>query len=165
MKTIFQVIRSVVIILFISIFLLHCSPSKKAVALNSGDINNMVNSHEFVFVAQRVSPLRGRTRNLTSLYDVTVKKDRVVCDLPFFGRAYQAPMNPTEGGIHFTSSGFSYDANPAKNNGWNVMIKPKDKSDVQQLTFNIFNNGSADLNVISTSKDAISFSGHIEKIK
>ncbi len=74
-------------------------------------------------------------------------------------------MNPSEGGIHFTSTNFSYDATTGKNNSWNVVIKPKDQSDVQQLSFNIFDNGSADLNVTSTSKDPISFNGHVEKVK
>ena len=165
MKTIFRVIRYSAIVFFISIFLFQCASTKKTVALNSGDINNMVNSHQFVFVADRVIPLRGRTRNLTSLYDVSVKKDSIVCDLPFFGRAYQAPMNPTEGGIHFTSTNFSYDVTTGKNNSWNVVIKPKDHSEVQQLSFSIFDNSNADLNVTNTSKDPISFNGHVEKVK
>lgn len=153
------------IAILLSIFLFQCTPTQKAVDLKSGDINNMVNSHEFVFVTDRVTPLRGRTRNLTSTYDVTVKKDSLVSYLPFFGRAYQAPMNSIEGGIQFTSTNFSYEVNARKNNGWDVIIKPKDYRDVQQFSFSIFDNGSATLNVTSTYKDPISFSGHVEKIK
>ncbi|MEP6951534.1 MAG: DUF4251 domain-containing protein [Ginsengibacter sp.] len=124
---------------------------------------NMVDSQHFVFVAQSVSPLRGRFRNLTSSYDVNISKDTMICYLPYFGRAYSAPIDPSSGGLDFTSTNFSYSVTPHKKDGWNVMIKPKDNTNVQQLLFTIFDNGSASLNVTSTSRDPISFNGHIEK--
>ncbi len=83
MTTKFHFIKSSAIAFLISICLFQCAPAKKTIALNSSDINNMVDSHQFVFITDRVTPLRGRTRNLSTLYDVTVKKDSLVCDLPF----------------------------------------------------------------------------------
>jgi hypothetical protein len=132
--------------------------------LDRADVKNMIDSSRFIFVAERMNPLRGRTRYLTSKYDVTVRKDTVVSFLPFFGRAYQAPMDPSKGGIQFTSTRFSYDVQQKKDNEWDVMIVPKDYSDVQQLHFNIFENGTTTLNVVSTNRDAISFYGHLERI-
>ena len=151
--------------ILLSCILFACSSSKKVVKLNSDDIKNMVDSSQFVFVADRVLPLRGRTRNLTSRYTVKLTKDTLDCDLPFFGRATQAPMDPSQGGIQFISNKFSYDVVSKKEDQWNVTIKPSDNTSVQQLFFNIFSNGSANLNVISTYRDAISFSGHIERRK
>jgi hypothetical protein len=151
--------------ILLSCIFFACSSSNKAVKLNSGDIKNMVNSSQFIFVADRVLPLRGRTRILTSRYTVNVSKDTVDSYLPFFGRAFQAPMDPSKGGIQFVSTKFSYDVVPKKEDRWDVTIRPQDYSDVQQLFFTIFSNGSANLNVISTHKDAISFSGRIEKRK
>jgi hypothetical protein len=150
--------------LLISILLFSCSSSKNAVKLNSDDIRNMVDSSRFVFVAERVSPLRGRTRYLTSRYDVVVKKDSITCFLPFFGRAFEAPVDPSKGGIQFTSTRFSYNVSPKNNNQWQVTIRPNDYSDVQELFFNIFDNGTATLNVVNTHRDPISFSGHMERI-
>lgn len=148
-----------------SCILFACSSSVKTVKLNSDDVKDMVNSSQFVFVADRVNPLRGRTHNLTSRYTVEVKKDTVNSFLPFFGRATQAPMDPSKGGIQFISTKFSYDVVERKEGQWNVTIKPNDNTSVQQMFFNIFSNGSASLNVTSTYRDPISFSGHIEKIK
>jgi hypothetical protein len=108
--------------------------------------------------------LRGAARYLTSRYDVVVKKDTVNCYLPFFGRAFQAPMDPSKGGIQFRSTNFSYTVTPKNNNQWDVTIKPNDYGDVQQLYFNIFSNGTASLNVVNTHRDPISFTGHVEKI-
>ena len=124
---------------------------------------NMVDSQHFVFVAQSVTPLRGRFRNLTSLYDVRVSKDTMVSYLPYFGRAYTAPLDPSEGGLNFTSTNFSYSVAPGKKKSWTLTIKPKDYRDVQQFLFTIYDNGSASLNVNSISRDAISFIGYIKK--
>jgi len=151
--------------LLILMLFYSCSSSKSAVKLNSNEVKNIVDSSRFVFVEERVNPLRGPSRYLTSRYDVVVKKDTVNCYLPYFGRAYQAPMDPSKGGIQFISTNFSYNYTAKSNNQWEVTIKPNDYEDVQQLYFNIFENGTASLNVVSTHRDAISFTGHIERIK
>ena len=126
---------------------------------------NMVDSQHFVFVAQSVTPLRGRFRNLTSEYDVRVSKDTLISYLPYFGRAYTAPLDPSETGLNFTSTNFSYSVAPGKKKSWTITIKPKDYRDVQQFLFTVYDNGSASLNVTSVSRDPISFLGYIEKEK
>jgi hypothetical protein len=152
-------------ILLISFLFSACSSSKKTTRLNSVEIRNIIDSSRFVFIAERVTPLRGSSRYLTSRYDVIIKKDSVNCYLPFFGRAFQAPIDPTKGGIHFVSTDFTYNVNRENEDEWQIIMKPKDVSDVQQLLFNIFDNGNATLNVVNTHRDPISFSGHIERIK
>jgi hypothetical protein len=147
--------------LLVTLFLISCSSSKSAASLSAADVQEMINNKDFVFVADRANPLRGRSRQLTSEYDVRVRNDSLTCYLPYFGRAYQAPMDPSKGGIQFTSADFTYDV--SSNRGWNVNIKPKDESDIQQLNFNIFENGSATLHVISTQRDPITFNGYIKK--
>lgn len=165
-KKIRSIIRFSILGLLVSFFLVQCTATKKIEKLTSGDIKSMIDSSRFVFHADRVNPLRGRTRYLTSSYDVIVKKDSVESFLPYFGRAYQAPMDPSKGGIQFTSTDFSYNVKDAgSGDRWDVVIKPKDNNDVQEMRFNIFGNGTASLNVTSTHKDAISFTGHIERIK
>ena len=126
-------------------------------------VKNMLDSQHFVFVAQSVTPLRGRFRNLTSEYDVILSKDRMASYLPYFGRATVAPLNPSESALDFTSTNFSYSVTPRKKSGWDVVIKPKDKTDIQQYLFTIYDNGSASLNVTSISRDPISFLGYIKK--
>src|SRR5450432_3576138 len=73
---------------------------------------NMVDTQHFLFVAQSVTPLRGQFRNLTSSYDVSISKDTMVCYLPYFGRAYSAPIDPSKGALNFTSTNFSYSVTP-----------------------------------------------------
>jgi hypothetical protein len=130
---------------------------KKAAKLAA--IKNIVESQNYIFKAQSASPMSGRVRQLTSDYDLKVTKESIVSYLPYFGRAYSAPMDPTKGGIQFTSKNFDYTLTPGKKDGWSVLIKPKDYSDVQQMTLTISSTGYASLQVTSTNRQPISFNG------
>ncbi|HEV8082694.1 MAG TPA: DUF4251 domain-containing protein [Chitinophagaceae bacterium] len=160
-------IPKLLLILFISLSIFsNCSPTKNTSAykndLSASAIKNMVDSRHFIFVAESVNPVGGRFRNLTSRYDVIVSADSLITYLPYFGRAYTAPINPDEGGIRFTSTNFSYVVTHNKSDKWDIVIKPKDGQGVQQLNFAIFENGSASLNVTSNSRTPISFNGHLQ---
>lgn len=128
-------------------------------------IQGQVADKDFVFEAQMVMPQRGITRQLTSNYFLQVSRDSLVSDLPYFGRAYSAPINPGEGGIRFTSTSFDYSLKDRKKGGWEVLIKPKDVKDVQQMLLSVFENGRASLQVISNNREAISFEGTIRNRK
>ena len=125
-------------------------------------VKNMVESKNFVFKAQTMNPMTGRTRQLTSEYDLKILKDSIIAYLPYFGRAYSPPVNPNEGGIQFTSTDFEYKMTVRKKGGWDIQIKPKDARDVRQLDLSVFKNGSATLGVNSNNRQSISFNGHVE---
>lgn len=150
-------------VFFLPMLFLGCSSSKKAEKLHPRDISDMINSGRFTFMAERVNPMRGTSRNLTSVYDVKINKDTVDCYLPYFGRAYQAPMDPSQGGLMFKSLDFSYNITLSNKDEWQVYIDPRDNSQVQQMIFHVFGNGNATLNVQSTHRDPISFYGHIQR--
>lgn len=149
--------------ILIPLVLLSCSGSKNTSRLNPQEVSGMLDSKNFVFVAEKVSPMSGRTRILTSSYDVTVSKDSVISYLPYFGRAYSAPIDPSDVSTHFTSTNFEYKITETKKGRWNVLINPKDVSQIQELSFTVFENGSTTLNLLSTSKSPISYSGYIKK--
>lgn len=128
-------------------------------------IQNLVHSGRYVFIARTVLPMNGRMRHLTTLYDLSVSPDTIKAYLPYFGRAYTAPIDPSEGGIQFTSTKFRYKITDAKKGGWNVSIEPEDVRDPQKLSINISSGGSASLHVISNRRQAISFNGIIEEKK
>lgn len=146
-------------------FDMQAQSKKKATAEKTAEVKGMVDAQEYVFKAQTVIPMSGRTRQITSDYDLKVTKEEVVAYLPYFGRAYSAPIDPSKGGIQFTSKDFEYTATPRKKGGWEVLIRPKDARDVQQLTLTISENGYGSLQVISTNRQPISFSGYITEKK
>jgi hypothetical protein len=77
--------------------------------------------------------------------------------------AYSAPIDPSQGGIKFTSTKFEYIKQPGKKDGWDITIIPKDASDVQKLYLHVTSKGYATLQVTSTNRQPISFNGIIEE--
>lgn len=154
------------LIIFISVLMVKCSSTKSSTNnLDKEGIEKMINDHSFLFVAERMDPLRGRSRILTSSYDVRVNNDSVASYLPYFGRAHSAPIDPTNIGTQFTSTNLTYRINADKSNQWRISIVPKDVQSIQELIFTIFDNGHTTLNVLSTSRDQISYSGYLKKIE
>ena len=142
------------------VFLPQFSSAQKDSAKTAA-IKDLVNNRHYTFKAQTVTPLSGRFRQLTSEYDLQVSTDRIVAFLPYFGRAYSAPIDPSKGGIQFTSKDFDYSATPRKKDGWNISIKTKDVPDDQRMQLTVSSNGTATLQVTSNSRQAITFNGYI----
>ena len=128
-------------------------------------IKELIDAGSYVFKAQTALPMGGRTRQLTSDYDVKVAKDSILTYLPYFGRAYTAPIDPSQGGIHFTSTNFDYISTPKKKGGWNILIKPKENIDAKQLILDISSSGFANLQVLSNNRQSISFAGYVTNRK
>lgn len=162
MKTIPSISKAIAILLFLGM-LQHISYAQDSTQQQT--IQHQVLDKDFVFEAQTILPQRGITRQLTSNYFLQVSKDTVISDLPYFGRAYSAPINPGEGGIRFTSTSFEYSSKDRKKGGWDILIKPKGVNDVQQMLLSVFTNGRASLQVISNNRQAISFDGVIKERK
>ena len=128
-------------------------------------VREALESKNFVFKAEFVSPQRGTTRPLTPEYDLKVNEEKLVSFLPYFGRAFIAPVDPSRGPIQFTSEKFDYKWTKQKKNRWEVTIIPRDVSDVRELFLTIFDNGRASLRVNSNSRESISFTGYIGHIE
>lgn len=126
-------------------------------------LEKKLNAKDFIFVAQSISPLRGGMRQLTSYYDVKITRDTLVSNLPYFGRAYSAPLNPSDNGLSFTSVSFNYMLKARKKGGWEIAVKTKDLSDNQSLSFTVFDNKSASLQVTGNNRDPISFNGYLKE--
>ncbi|MCW3092300.1 MAG: hypothetical protein JWP81_3369 [Ferruginibacter sp.] len=160
MKTFKKSIRFIILSLS-AICLGQMATAQKSLSSKEIVIKNAVENQAYTFYAQNVTPSSGRQRFLTSEYTLNISKDTIESYLPFFGRAYSAPMDPSDAGIKFASTSFDYNLAPRKKGGWNVDIKPKDAQGVQQLTLSVFENGNATLQVISTNRQPISFNGYV----
>ncbi|HTE32424.1 MAG TPA: DUF4251 domain-containing protein [Chryseolinea sp.] len=128
---------------------------------SSDGIAKMVSDRRFVVQVESVSPLRGGLRRLTPGYTFKVTPDTVMTDLPYFGRAYSAPMNPGETGIKFTSLNFEYTPKDRKKGGWDIKIKPKDVTKFPQLNLTVMANGNTSIRIVPTDRESISYSGTI----
>jgi len=149
---------------WLAIIAFACIPAS-VMAQNKEDkkaeIKNIVEARNFVFKAQTALPSSGSSRQLTSDFDLRVSKDTVVSDLPYFGRAYSAPLNPSQSPLQFTTTEFNYKVTDRKKGGWTITITPKDQQDPKQFTLTIFDNGSASAVVTSYNRQPISFNGYV----
>lgn len=148
----------------IILFLCGCASRQSQASRQAEEarIREAVEAREYVFVAKQVSPQRGGTFPLTAYYSLVVSKDSVNAQLPYFGRAYTAPIDPRDGGISFISTNFSYNIQSGKGRRSTVTIEPKDRNDVQTLILTIFPDGNSGLRVTSINRDMINFEGQIE---
>ncbi|WP_316832607.1 DUF4251 domain-containing protein [Pedobacter aquatilis] len=101
-----------------------------------------------------------------SQYDLRVTADSVVAYLPYYGRSFSAPYNPSEGGIKFKSKDFSYTESKNKKGTYTINIRTKDlKTENYQLVLNISENGYSTLMVNSNNKQPINFNGVLAEAK
>lgn len=143
--------------LFLPALLLTSFTSLEA-QLDTALVRQKVEARRYTFIAENAMPMRGRTVQLTSLYDLQVTGDSVISALPYYGRAYSAPANPSETGLSFTSVSFDYQVKYRKKR-WEVSIKPKDVTRVSEMNLIIYSNGRASLQVTSNDRQPISFNG------
>ena len=124
------------------------------------EIEALINSKNFVFDAEKVYPQGTRMINLDyNTYMLKFNLENVVCDLPFFGRAFNVGYG-SDGGIKF-------EGKPE-----NIKIEQKGKkylirttisgtNDVYDLLFTIFYDGGTSVNINSNNRASISYDGRI----
>lgn len=136
---------------------------KKGAAADSARVAAALNDHRFVFVPQQMIPMGGRVRQVTPDYTVKVSGDTLKSYLPYFGRAYSAPIGSSTGPLDFTTP-VTYTLTPRKKGGWQVTLKPVGSRDIQRYDFTIFSSGSASLSVTSNNRQPISYSGYVQPV-
>lgn len=145
-------------------FLIGCGSTQSVAEkeMKALRMKEKVESFDFTFNATAAYPMSFSPVNLTSSYDLKVSKDTFQAYLPYFGRAYVAPMDPSKGGIQFTSTDFDYSVVEGKRHGnWKVTIKTLDTYRSMSLYLDIWDNGSAQLIVNDPDRQNITFQGYI----
>ena len=128
----------------------------------AGEITAKLDSVNYTFVPQTAYPMIGnRSIQLDKTYSLKITKDTIESYLPYFGRAYTAPIFPDDSGIKFVSTDFTYKVNKKKDM-WNITIETKDTKQKTKLYLNIGSGGYASLSVQDNSRQSISFYGLIE---
>jgi hypothetical protein len=111
-----------------------------------------------------VNPMRGRTVNLTTDYDVKITQDSIYSYLPFFGVAYSVNYGSMDSPMIFSEPFETIDFENTKN-GYLVKVAVKNMNDRLEYSFHISVTGSTNLNVSSLNRQSISYNGNIEKIE
>lgn len=156
-----------VIILLMTFPLAASSQDGKVKKESKADkVAQLIQSQRYIFKAQNATPMSGRVIQLTYGYDVKVTKDTLAAYLPYYGRAFSAPLDPSKGGINFTTTQFTYELTERKKGGWNVVISLSEQGmDTRQLNFTISQDGYTNLQVTSNNRQPINFYGYITAIE
>lgn len=152
--------------LFFSALLLQaCGTSRSAAEKEqiAAFIRHAVERSDFIFEATYAYPTGYKSVYLSPYYNVKVSPDTVKAYLPYYGRAYRAPMDPRDGGFNFTSTDFDYKLIPVNRKGnWQTEVTILDLDRPVTFRFDIWENGTARLDVNDMNRQAISFQGNIE---
>lgn len=146
----------------LSVVITSCKTSANLGDYSRESIDSIILAQDYRFVPTTALPTQMRTVNLSYSFYLKVTPTEVSSYLPYFGRAYSAPINPSEGGIQFTSKDFSYKIEEKKNKSYEITIETKDTPKRTKLYISTSDSGYASVRAIDENRQAISFNGRIE---
>lgn len=143
------------------LFLFSCSSGKQiSSSATPIQITQAINNDEWMFSANYALPTYGRSRNVSGNYFVKCNKNELTVDLPYYGRL-NSPAGAYSGNpLDFHSTNFKLNKDNLQNGKWTVTIESPNP-EVQSMTFTFFDNGTAQLNVVMTSRSGIGFTGKV----
>ena len=159
---------TIFIVVAISLLLVSCGTTQSAIERDkkANELNEIISNLDFKFSATYAFPQSYGSIYLSPYYDVAVSADTIKAYLPYYGRAYTAPMDSREGGIKFESTDFESEIKKGKKKGnWLVTIRTKDTSRPYALYFDLWDNGTGRLDVNDRDRQSISFQGTVEPRK
>lgn len=139
-----------------------CSSSKTVNDSANTTVTAAIDSNNWVFTALQVRPQTGRSGMVNGVYTVTYTPGKLNVYLPYFGRAYgNADLLSNKSPLDFILTDFTVNKEQEKAGRWRIVFKPVDQKEIQSLSFVLFTNGSASLDIILTNRSPISFTGTV----
>jgi hypothetical protein len=124
----------------------------------------LVESKEFVFLANRMNPQSGESFNLTTEYTVEFHPDLINCFLPFIGRGFSGIGYSGDEGMKFEGKPTIYTIENFKK-AYVVKAEVKGKNDTFSMMLTVYFEGSATLSINSNNRSSISYDGVIDEFK
>lgn len=124
-------------------------------------IDKAVCNRDIKISVRTAYPKRGRSVPLTTDFELRVKGDSVMSYLPYFGRAYNVPYGGGKG-LNFSGVTEDFKITQPKRDRKHVEFSVKNDEDTYKFHIDIFDNGSASINVMPQQREMISFNGEIE---
>jgi hypothetical protein len=153
--------KTLAAVAFLTVMVSCKAPDPAKQAEEAAHIKALIESKTYAFKAQTALPSGAPARQLRSDYDVRVAPDKVICYLPFIGSSTGGGGYSSENSLDFISKDFDYAVVDREKGGWDITIKPKDRTEPRALQMTIFPNGSASLLALGNTKSNMSFNGYI----
>ena len=114
----------------------------------------------YKIMVERMYPMMGGSKNVSSNYSVEVRNDSLFSYLPYFGRAYQVPYGGGKG-LNFTERIGSYRESQGKHGQRHIEIDVRNDEDTYLYTIDVYDNGNSDIEVQPRQRERISYSGEM----
>lgn len=124
-------------------------------------LKSQMDARKFRFHALSATSMKGMTRQLTSDYFLTLNKDSLSVELPYYGRSFTTNYPPTDLTTEFKTTQFSYNSDTLKKGGWDITIVPKNQANASKISLSITTSGYCTVRVNSNSREPISYYGTI----
>nr|WP_315223960.1 DUF4251 domain-containing protein [uncultured Flavobacterium sp.] len=129
------------------------------------EIEGLIENKNFVFDAERVLPQGFRTIIIDfNTYFLKFTEDKIECDLPFFGRAFNVGYGSNDGGIKFEGKPENLKIEKKKKH-YEVKTTVKGKEDVYTIFLMIYFEGGTTVSINSNKRAPISYDGNIRASK
>jgi len=152
----------IVFMIFLMYTIASCSsPNAIANSEQAQIIKERIDHRKYTINVDRMLPMSGQSRQLTSNYSLTIKSDTVLSHLPYFGQAYSVPYGGGKGLIFeapITVYTLSYDRKGMAN----ISFQTRSEDDVYRFNVQIFNNGSSTIQITPNNRQSISFYGDLD---
>lgn len=155
-----------------------CMPAKNSVekAAEQEKLGKMIQAENFVFNATNANPQRmdilsilpnggQQLQHLGPGYFVSIVKDSLSVNLPFYGRSYEANMDSRDNGIEFKTKKFKYSYSKNKRGFYDVTIDVDQQKSADKLILKVSEDGYSTLQVHSVRRDQMYFYGNIKPQK
>ncbi|UFH34270.1 DUF4251 domain-containing protein [Flavobacterium acetivorans] len=125
----------------------------------------LIDSNEFVFVANKAFPLGFRDIDLTTNPNfIEFKPDFIRSEMPFFGRGYSGIGYGGDTGLKFEGKPSEFTIEKGKKT-YEIKAMVRGKQDVFKILLSVFFDGNASLTISSNNRSTISYNGEIAKIE
>ena len=128
-------------------------------------VKTLINANTWQFDASQMLPSSGKSKVLTTPYNIVVNDNQLDCYLPYFGVAYRAEYASSESPMSFKSEIDDYAVDNWKKRGWIITFKASNKQDRLNFILHVSETGSATLSVNSTDRQPVSYYGNIAEIE
>ena len=128
-------------------------------------IEELINSKEFVFVGRFAIPMGYRQVNLASNPNyLKFQPEMIDSQMPFFGNATSPTGYGTDSGVKFKAKPEKYEIRKSKK-GWEVEAVVTDQNDSYKIFMTVGASGNSNLTITSTRRSSISYSGDINPVE
>lgn len=124
-------------------------------------VKEAIDSKDYKINVDRMQPMRGNSRALTSNYSLKIKNDSVFSYLPYFGVAYSVPYGGGKG-LNFNEPISEYKVEHLKKGKVRIDFEARSEEDNYKYSLTIFPNGSTSIHVLPTNRQSISFTGDMD---